>query len=112
MKGQAAVNTTRDYIRAAVFFANTAILLTTFSVGYAGERHKNMAHVRSVTCRAFAQCNTTADRACSWQQHVIPPIVSITPDVLADSPSYSRGIKPASSVRILRKQARRKPIKH
>lgn len=36
MKGQAAVNTTRDYIRAAVFFANTAILLTTFTVGYAG----------------------------------------------------------------------------
>lgn len=37
MKGQAAVNTTRDYIRAAVFFANSAILLTTFAVGYAGE---------------------------------------------------------------------------
>lgn len=37
MKGQAAVNTTRDYIRAALFFANTAILLTTFAVGYAGE---------------------------------------------------------------------------
>ncbi|CAB1102130.1 unnamed protein product [Ectocarpus sp. CCAP 1310/34] len=36
MKGQAAVNTTRDYIRAALFFANTAILLTTFVVGYAG----------------------------------------------------------------------------
>lgn len=36
MKGQAAVNTTRDYIRAAVFFANTAILLTTFSVGFTG----------------------------------------------------------------------------
>lgn len=37
MKGQAAVNTTRDYIRAALFFGNTAILLTTFAVGYAGE---------------------------------------------------------------------------
>lgn len=36
MKGQAAVNTTRDYIRAAVFFANSAILLTTFTVGFAG----------------------------------------------------------------------------
>eukprot|EP00903_Cladosiphon_okamuranus_P006823 g6648.t1 len=39
MKGQAAVNTTRDYIRAALFFANTAILLTTFAVGYAGSRY-------------------------------------------------------------------------
>lgn len=55
MKGQAAVNTTRDYIRAAVFFANTAILLTTFAVGYAGERLKNIAHVRSVACHAFAR---------------------------------------------------------
>lgn len=36
MKGQAAVNTTRDYIRASVFFANTAIVLTTFIVGFAG----------------------------------------------------------------------------
>lgn len=36
MKGQAAVNTTRDYIRAAVFFANSAILLTTLSVGFTG----------------------------------------------------------------------------
>lgn len=53
MKGQAAVNTTRDYIRAAVFFANSAILLTTFSVGYAGECHENIAHVRSVACYAF-----------------------------------------------------------
>lgn len=41
MKGQAAVNTTRDYIRAAVFFANTAILLGTFSVGYAGTRYSD-----------------------------------------------------------------------
>ncbi|CAM9312411.1 unnamed protein product [Scytosiphon promiscuus] len=39
MKGQAAVNTTRDYIRAALFFANTAILLTTFAAGYAGSRY-------------------------------------------------------------------------
>ncbi|CAN0283040.1 unnamed protein product [Ascophyllum nodosum] len=39
MTGQAAVNTTRDYIRAAVFFANTAILLATFTVGYAGTRY-------------------------------------------------------------------------
>ncbi|CAM9697558.1 unnamed protein product [Pylaiella littoralis] len=39
MKGQAAVNTTRDYVRAALFFANTAILLTTFVVGYAGSRY-------------------------------------------------------------------------
>ena len=47
MKGQAAVNTTRDYIRAAVFFANSAILLTTFSVGYAGKlkNKEKPAHV-------------------------------------------------------------------
>lgn len=42
MKGQAAVNTTRDYIRAALFFANSAILLTTFAVGYAGESERGM----------------------------------------------------------------------
>lgn len=41
MKGQAAVNTTRDYIRAAVFFANTAILLTTFSVGFTGSTYSD-----------------------------------------------------------------------
>lgn len=33
MKGQAAVNTTRDYIRVTVFFASTAVLLATFSAG-------------------------------------------------------------------------------
>ena len=55
MKGQAAVNTTRDYIRAAVFFANSAILLATFSVGYAGEHHENLAHVSSVDYRTFAR---------------------------------------------------------
>ncbi|CAB1107252.1 unnamed protein product [Ectocarpus sp. CCAP 1310/34] len=37
MKGTAACNTTRDYIKSAVFMANTAITLATFAVGYAGE---------------------------------------------------------------------------
>eukprot|EP01084_Bolivina_argentea_P251557 421943_1 len=32
MKGQAAVNTTRDYIRVTVFYAGTAILVATFAV--------------------------------------------------------------------------------
>eukprot|EP00904_Undaria_pinnatifida_P009174 jgi/Undpi1/5387/HiC_scaffold_2.g00668.m1 len=50
MKGQAAVNTTRDYIRAAVFFANSAILLTTFSVGYAGSRYTD--------CKDADNCST------------------------------------------------------
>ncbi|CAM9717526.1 unnamed protein product [Ectocarpus fasciculatus] len=35
MKGTAACNTTRDYIKSAVFMANTAITLATFAVGYA-----------------------------------------------------------------------------
>lgn len=52
MKGQAAVNTTRDYIRAALFFANTAILLTTFAVGYAGglETYLPCKRVRANYC--------------------------------------------------------------
>lgn len=37
MKGTAACNTTRDYIKSAVFMANTAITLATFTVGYAGQ---------------------------------------------------------------------------
>lgn len=37
MKGTIAVNTTRDYLKSAVFFASSAITLTTFTVGYAGE---------------------------------------------------------------------------
>lgn len=37
MKGTAACNTTRDYIKSAVFMANTAITLATFAVGYAGK---------------------------------------------------------------------------
>ncbi|CAM9697700.1 unnamed protein product [Pylaiella littoralis] len=36
MKGTAACNTTRDYIKSAAFMANIAITLATFTVGYAG----------------------------------------------------------------------------
>ncbi|CAM9312259.1 unnamed protein product [Scytosiphon promiscuus] len=36
MKGTTGCNTTRDYIKSAVFMANTAITLATFTVGYAG----------------------------------------------------------------------------
>lgn len=39
MKGTIAVNTTRDYLKSAVFFASSAITLTTFTVGYAGSRY-------------------------------------------------------------------------
>eukprot|EP00752_Nemacystus_decipiens_P017140 g15355.t1 len=56
MKGQAAVNTTRDYIRAALFFANTAILLTTFAVGYAGSR--------------YTDCSTD-DNSCSAEDYLL-----------------------------------------
>lgn len=35
LKGQQAVNTTRDYIRVAVFFANTAVVIATFVAGFA-----------------------------------------------------------------------------
>eukprot|EP00752_Nemacystus_decipiens_P004671 g4259.t1 len=41
MKGTAACNTTRDYIKSAVFMANTAITLATFTVGYAGSVYTN-----------------------------------------------------------------------
>ncbi|CAM9200362.1 unnamed protein product [Ectocarpus sp. 12 AP-2014] len=41
MKGTAACNTTRDYIKSAVFMANTAITLATFAVGYAGSIYTN-----------------------------------------------------------------------
>ena len=40
MKGSVPVNTTRDYLKTAVFFASSAITLTTFSVGFAGELHE------------------------------------------------------------------------
>ncbi|CAM9988763.1 unnamed protein product, partial [Choristocarpus tenellus] len=43
LKGQQAVNTTRDYIRASVFFANTAILLSTFVASYAATRYSACA---------------------------------------------------------------------
>lgn len=43
MKGTAACNTTRDYIKSAVFMANTAITLATFTVGYAGQSVRQLA---------------------------------------------------------------------
>lgn len=40
MKGTVGCNTTRDYIKTAVFFTNTAIVLSIFIVGIAGGNPK------------------------------------------------------------------------
>lgn len=48
MGGPAAVNTTRDYIKSATFFANSAITLATFTVGYAGTQVVSAASIRSL----------------------------------------------------------------
>lgn len=45
MKGTTGCNTTRDYIKSAVFMANTAITLATFTVGYAGNENNDYVHL-------------------------------------------------------------------
>ncbi|KAG5186726.1 hypothetical protein JKP88DRAFT_271858 [Tribonema minus] len=39
LKGQQAVNTTRDYVRVSLFFGNTAILIANFAAGFAATRY-------------------------------------------------------------------------
>ncbi|CAM9742923.1 unnamed protein product [Ascophyllum nodosum] len=50
MKGAVAVNTTRDYIKSAVFFANSSITLATFTVGYAGSLYTNCVDDSGDSC--------------------------------------------------------------
>lgn len=55
MKGTIAVNTTRDYLKSAVFFASSAITLTTFTVGYAGEEKKNEAKPSKASLSCYTE---------------------------------------------------------
>ena len=41
LKGQQAVNTTRDYVRVSLFYGNTAILVATFAAGFAGNVYRD-----------------------------------------------------------------------